>query len=358
MASTSWPAGAGTRVTNDPQYERLAAAWAAPGVIGVPTDTAVVYADGTGVRTPKIRANKFAQIRGWGWHSGTTDFSLPSLAANASGSDRFDTVVLRFSRSTYTVVEAVNQGANGGAAGAASLTQSITEPLTSGTFEIPLAVVRVGAGATTIAAGDVTPCAWFSSADAVVTNSTSYYQPAANLGFTRLRHADLGVAYVPYSGAWRRQDWGSPWGILGYGERTSDSGFGAGEIPILATPSFAVSPGRMLQIKLSARISGTSDNDAAQIFGRYTTNGSAPTGGGVLQGSATQASVGAFAPAEGLLQLATFPTGAATQFAVAMIMSKVAGSGNLTIDNNSPAYTTELVVLDMGPATADTGQDQ
>ena len=214
MASTSWPQGTGTRVTTDPQYERLAAAWAAPGVVGVPTDTAVVYADGTGTRTAKIRANKFADLRGWGWHSGTSDFSLPSHASNASGSNRYDTIVLRFSRSTYTVVEAIVQGANGAAAGAAALTQSITEPLTSGTFEIPLAVVRVGPGATVINAGDVTPCAWFTSADAVVTNSDSYYQPQANLGFPRLRHADTGTTYVPYSGAWRRADWSSPWGVI------------------------------------------------------------------------------------------------------------------------------------------------
>jgi hypothetical protein len=230
VASTSWPVGAGTRVVNDPQYERNAASWAAPGVVGVPTDTAVVYADGTGTRTPKIRANKYANLRGWAWHSGTADFALPSLAANASGSDRFDTVVLRFSRSTYTVVEAVVQGANGGAAGAASLTQSIAEPLTSGTFEIPLAVVRVGPGATAIAAGDVTPCAWYTSGDAVVTNVGSFYQPAANLGFTRLRHADVGVTYVPYSGAWRRMDWGSPWGIIG-GQRWNGSGGITGAFP-------------------------------------------------------------------------------------------------------------------------------
>lgn len=213
MAESSYPAGVGTRVTTDPQYEALGSSWAASGVLGTPNDTTVVYADGTGTRVVKVRANKRAILRGWGWASGTSDISMASLAANGAGSDRIDTVVLRFSRATYTVVLAVVQGTAG--AGAPAITQSVTEPLSSGTFEIPLATVTVTPGATTISSGQVTNVAWYTDGQAVMTQSTAAYQVPVSIGINRMKHYDTGVEWELISGAWRRTPWLASWGFIG-----------------------------------------------------------------------------------------------------------------------------------------------
>lgn len=271
MASSSYPVGAGTRVANDPQYEALAASWAAPGVVGAPTDTAVVFADGTGTRVVKIRANKRGNLRGWGWYSGATDFSMPSLAANAGGSDRYDTIVLRLSRSTYTVVEAVVQGAVGSALGSAALTQTVTEPLTTGTFEIPLAVVRVGPGVTAIQSTDVSNVAWYSSGPYLVTaqqltsSVAMPYQPSTSIGIQRLRHYDTGFEFSAVSGSWQRMFLSNAGGLVA-GHTFPGSGdgffiFGSLADTGIRSGSAALKAGRRYAVEFQANVGQSASGD-------------------------------------------------------------------------------------------------
>lgn len=271
MASSSYPVGAGTRVANDPQYEALAASWSAPGVVGAPGDTAVAFADGTGTRVVKIRANKRAVLRGWGWYSGATDFSMPSLAANAGGSDRYDTIVLRFSRSTYTVVEAAVQGAVGAALGSAALTQTVTEPLTTGTFEIPIAVVRVGPGVTAIQSTDVSNVTWYSFGPYVVTaqqltpSVAMPYQPSTTIGISRLRHYDTGFEFTASGGAWQRAFLANAGGIVA-GKNFDGVGdlyflFGSLADTGARTGSAALKAGRRYSIEFSATMGQSAAGD-------------------------------------------------------------------------------------------------
>ncbi len=154
MAESSWPTGgAGVRAVNESQYEDLASLWGEDGLKSSPADTSLVYGDSSG-RQVKVRANRVAQIRGWGWTSGTSDF-IKSVTANSSGSTRIDLVVLRLDRTAYTVTVQVIAGTPG-AGSPPALTRTTG---TTGTFDIPLASVTVVNGAATISASDVVDCA-------------------------------------------------------------------------------------------------------------------------------------------------------------------------------------------------------
>lgn len=156
MAQSSWPTVAGGRAINDTQWEQMASGFAADGVVGAPTDTALVYADATGMQV-KVRANKLALVRGHGWASGGAEFTK-TIGANSSGSTRIDLIVLRLTRSTWDVTIEVKAGTPG--AGVPALTQDATGS-GAGVYEIAVAQVNVANGAATIAATDVTPLARF-----------------------------------------------------------------------------------------------------------------------------------------------------------------------------------------------------
>lgn len=150
MAESSWPTTAGGRAVSDVQWETMARGFAADGIIGAPTDPAVVYADSTGMQV-KIRANKDGLVRGRGWTSGTSEFTK-AIGANSSGSTRIDLIVLKLTRSSWAVTIEVKAGTPG--AGVPALTQDATGTGT-GTYEIALAQVTVTNGASTIAASNV-----------------------------------------------------------------------------------------------------------------------------------------------------------------------------------------------------------
>lgn len=174
MAETSWPTIAGGLYTNAAQWEQLTSGFTADGVIGAPTDTAVVYGDSTAGRIVKIRANKLALVRGNGWSSGTSEFTK-SIAANSSGSTRIDLVVLRYVRSSRTITVQVKTGTPG--AGAPTLTQEAIGTGTD-TWEIGLAQVTVANGVSVIAASAVTSVAKFVRVGGAATRPVAFRMAA------------------------------------------------------------------------------------------------------------------------------------------------------------------------------------
>lgn len=150
MAQSSWPSPTTSRVVDDSQYERLGLSYSGQGgLIGSPADTNLVYGDSTGMQV-KVRADRYAYIRGYEWWSGATEFTK-AIGANASGSTRVDLIVLRLSRTTWNVTIEVVAGTPG--AGAPAVTQNTG---TTGVWELPLATVSVAPSASTITAGNVT----------------------------------------------------------------------------------------------------------------------------------------------------------------------------------------------------------
>lgn len=214
MAQSSWPSPDNSRVVNDFQYERLAVSYGPQaGLVGSPADTALVYGDSTGMQI-KVRADRYAVIRGYEWWSGSSEFTK-AISANASGSTRTDLVVLRLTRSSWNVTIEIVAGTPG--AGAPAVTQNVAN---SGVWELPIATVTVTSGASTIAAGNVT---WL-----------GVYLDAAGGGYTVGSTAALAYVPGPYNGmrvlvagASRRDRYiydGSAWagpGAITYGSDTT-----------------------------------------------------------------------------------------------------------------------------------------
>lgn len=194
MAQSSWPDPAASRAVNDTQYEELVAPQYVDGQVGSPTDTPLVYADGSG-RQVAILANRTAQLRGHGWSSGATDTVL-SIAANSSGSTRTDLVVLGLSRTTWAVTAYVKTGTPGSGAPALQ-----TDTGTTGIYEMPLAEVTVGTGVSTITADKVKPRAWWTLPDGAASAGTDTRPPSPTPG---MRLWEAGVAYVWNGTTWER----------------------------------------------------------------------------------------------------------------------------------------------------------
>ncbi|MBL3670647.1 hypothetical protein JL475_32700 [Streptomyces sp. M2CJ-2] len=147
MAQSSWPDPATNRVVTDVQHELLAARFSDNGVYGNPAEPAVVTA-GVGL-TVQVRADVNASVRGHGWTSGSTGVTL-AIAPNSSGKTRIDRIVLRLSRTSWTVRAVVLQGTPGD--GPPTLTTG--EGFNS--FEVLLANVSVlnGANSVTVTRGE------------------------------------------------------------------------------------------------------------------------------------------------------------------------------------------------------------
>ncbi|WP_031039920.1 hypothetical protein [Streptomyces sp. NRRL F-5650] len=143
MAEESYPnAGHNNRQVTDDEHELLASRFSDDGIYGDPTDTQVVTA-GTGLSV-NVRADVAASVRGHGWYSGSTPFSVP-LAANISSQTRIDWIVLRLDRSDWRVRVAVVGGTPG--SGAPALKQQTGN---TGVYEIPLAQARILGGASSV----------------------------------------------------------------------------------------------------------------------------------------------------------------------------------------------------------------
>lgn len=168
MAETSWPDTThNNRAVTDVEYEQLAGSAYAEGFTGSPYDPTPAY--GAGGLAVKMRANRYALVRGHVWSSGPTDLSY-TITSNASGSTRYDLLVLRLDRSTWTVRAVVKAGAG------TSVNQLTRNTGTTGLFEIPVAVVTVRSGATGINSGDVANVAYYVQPQSVVLPSGANYR--------------------------------------------------------------------------------------------------------------------------------------------------------------------------------------
>lgn len=175
MAETSWPSpNHNSRAVTDAEYELLVAPYTGNGLVGKPSDSPTIFADGSG-RTIKVRANRYGLVRGQLYSSGSTD-DTKTIAANA-GAVRFDLVVLRWDRSTLNATVEIIEGSPG--SGPPSPTVNTG---TTGVYEIALAKVRVATGASVINGVDVTPLAYFLGPQPI--NCTSTTHPPCAPGLT------------------------------------------------------------------------------------------------------------------------------------------------------------------------------
>jgi hypothetical protein len=171
VASKSYPrAGYNSGTVTSLEHERLVSPQAPDGLVGHPDDLPMVYADGTGTRAVKIRANRYAVVRGTQYDSGTSDITMSSLAANSSGQPRIDRIVLRLNRTDYTITETAITGTPAASPSAPALTQDTGS---TGFFDIPLARVAVANGATAITSGNVTEEGWYLSESGVNCKTTT-----------------------------------------------------------------------------------------------------------------------------------------------------------------------------------------
>ena len=192
MAESTVP-GPKPATVAEADFEALFRSTGVDGFLGSPADTAVVYADGTGMFV-RVRANKEAWIRGSLWRSGSVEFTLP-IASNGTGQTRIDRAVIRLSRTTWELTAAIVQGTPG--AGAPGLTTN--EP-PGGVWELLAADVTVPSGAVAIGAGQVTRREVYVGEQPVVCTSTS--RPPHKPGRT-IYETDTGRLLVSILNEWR-----------------------------------------------------------------------------------------------------------------------------------------------------------
>ncbi len=147
MTQTYFPfdSGAGASIT-EAQWYQMARKWLGSGVLPDELDELEVYADSSGMQV-KVKSGQ-AWMEGHFYESDAEE-TLAIAAADASN-PRIDRVVVRLDRVANTIALAVVTGTAAASPSAPALTQN------SSTWELALAQVSVSAGATSIAAGDVT----------------------------------------------------------------------------------------------------------------------------------------------------------------------------------------------------------
>lgn len=200
MAEDSWPSpDHSSGAVNDHEYEQLTARDTISGLIGDPTTALpLVYADSTG-RQVKIRADRYAKVRGRTWWSGSTELTQ-ALAANSSGQPRIDRIVLRYSRTTQNVRIAVLAGTPAATPAAPALTNVVSS---SGVWEFPCARVSVPNGASTTTASQVTPEAWYVSDDGGVLCTAATHPPVSLVGpGVKMHEVDTGRVYASVGSSW------------------------------------------------------------------------------------------------------------------------------------------------------------
>lgn len=199
MAQDSWPkpdpANSNKRVVDDWQFERMAAAYSYDGLIGVPSDLPVIYADSSGMQA-KIRSGCAGYARGHYWVSDASATDTVPIGANSSGSTRIDLVVLQLDRSTWSVDVAVHAGTPGSPA------PSPTRDLDgTGVYEVPLAEVTVVNGASAISAANVVNRGWYLTPTGLIL-CTASTRPPATFGRQIMQQDGSGYMAMP-DGTWK-----------------------------------------------------------------------------------------------------------------------------------------------------------
>lgn len=164
MAYESYPrVGHNGRAVTSAEFEKIAAPLGLSGLVDY-TGTMPILADSSG-RQVKLRSGVAASIRGSRFNN--TSETIITIGANASGNPRIDLVVLRLSRSDWSITPVVTAGVAAPSPVAPSAVRNTIDGA-GGYWDIPLAEVAVANGATTIAAGDVTHRAWWISGSGYV----------------------------------------------------------------------------------------------------------------------------------------------------------------------------------------------
>lgn len=180
------------------EMEQLVHATQADGLIGTTADQPVIYADGTGTRVVKVRANNLGLLRGTQLDTGPTDFSLTSLTSNGTGNSRKDLIVARLDRDAgYTVTVTAIAGTPSGTPVAPSPVQQVG---TTGVWDLPLAEVTVAPGATGLAAGTVVNRAWYLGSDGQISCLLAS-RPPHEVG-RRVFMTDSGEYLISTGSAW------------------------------------------------------------------------------------------------------------------------------------------------------------
>lgn len=174
-----------TGALTEAQYEALAHAQAADGLIGHPNDAPPVSISGGQII---VRPGLTGLLRGFPWASGLTPVTFtPSL----SGPARVELVVLRLFRDDgYRVGAAVRTGTGA----TAPVAYTGTGPVDW--YEIPLAEVRVAGGSLTV----TVTRAWYLGDDGQIL-CTSTARPPHSPG-RRIRETDTGRAYESTGTTW------------------------------------------------------------------------------------------------------------------------------------------------------------
>lgn len=188
----------------DVEYEKFStAALTRDGVVGLPTDSSVVFGDTSG-RQVKFRANIPVVVRGGQWLADAT--VTKSIAANTSGSTRTDLLTIRLDRSAVTAPAAAAHVITGTpGSGAPSPTQNAAG---SGVYDFPLGTVTVANGVSTINAADVHPTAYYLGEAIYLCTSTT--RPPHRFG-RRIKQSPDGTEYVSDGTNWilQREDTGT-----------------------------------------------------------------------------------------------------------------------------------------------------
>lgn len=171
------------------------------------------YADSTG-RQVKVRALSAGRIRGTRFNDAAG--SIVAMTTNTSGNPRVDLLVARLDRpavapNAYTVKYVVIPGAP--AAAPVAPLPVRTESLDgSGTWDIPIAEIKVANGYTTVAATDVTNRAWWISASGY--HGFDAAKPPIEPGVIYQAH-DSSITYIGTAGGtWEKLRYETGWKAL------------------------------------------------------------------------------------------------------------------------------------------------
>lgn len=148
MTETYFPfdAGAGSSV-QEAQWREMARNWRGSGVFSGVLDALEVYGDSSGMQV-KLKTGE-AWVDGFKYKN-SAEMTLAISAAHAT-LGRIDRIILRLDISNNTLTVVVLAGTPAASPAAPALTQSLT-----GTYEISLAKITVGAAVSTITSGNVT----------------------------------------------------------------------------------------------------------------------------------------------------------------------------------------------------------
>lgn len=198
MAQESYPRpGYNAGALSVTEYDALMRAYTATGLVGLPTDPAIVAADSSGYNV-KIPAGKFMYMRGRLWTSGGAAVTFNPTAN--PGAARVDTVMGRLTKSTGVVDAYLKAGTSGVAAGPAPLVAD-----GDATFEWPMADVRIPAGATNatiLGPTDVTLRGYYLGEFGGYYVCTSATRPAVKPGL-RIHEVDTGKGQIGVGSSWR-----------------------------------------------------------------------------------------------------------------------------------------------------------